>query len=132
MGDCYKTYNKTLKELIDIVSNELPRDSLMEDIKRKYTAAVTSDRTLLLTESGKELFAYRDYIAEGRWDELINKEWTEAELNPVDGVDIKAIQQMIIVLRGIWAKYDADEKKYIQKLIKTLLSEYVKYRMSNQ
>lgn len=128
MGDCYKVYNKTLKELIDIVSNELPRDSLMEDIKRKYTAAVTSDRTLLLTESGKELFEYRDFIAENRWDELINQDIDESKA--IDGIDMKAVKQLIIVLRSIWIKYDPDEKKHVQKLIKKLLSEYVKYRMT--
>ena len=131
MADIFKTYNKALKELIDVISNELPNESLMSDIKRKYTAAITTDRTLLLTETGKELFEYRDYIAENRWDELINKDWENDNtiMNTID-IDQKSIQHMITLLRKIWAEYDKDEKKYVKKLIKVLLSEYSKYLMS--
>jgi len=132
MGDYFKTYNKTLKELIDLISNELPRDTLMETIKRKYTAAVTSDRTLLLTETGKEVFIYRDYIAENRWEELIHKDW-EADANgDIEDIDQKSIQKLIMVLRQIWVRYDPDEKKYIKKLIKILLTEYTKFLMDQQ
>jgi hypothetical protein len=132
MSDYFKTYNKTLKELIDLISNELPRDTLMETIKRKYTAAITSDRTLLLTETGKEVFTYRDYIAQNRWDELINKDWESDTNADIVDVDQKSIQKLIIVLRQIWAKYDSDEKKYIKKLIKILLTEYTKFLMAQQ
>lgn len=126
MADFFKTYNKALKELIDVISNELPRDSLMDTIKRKYTAAITTDKTLLLTETGKELFAYREYIANSQWDALINKDW-ESDAGDIGDVDQKSIQQMIKVLRKIWTGYDHDEKKYVKKLIKILLTEYTKY-----
>lgn len=129
MSDIFKTYNKTLKELIDIISNELPNEPLMSTVKRKYTAAITTDRTLLLTETGKELFEFRDYIAESRWDELINKDWESTAINDKD-IDQKSIQHMISLLRKIWVGYDNDEKKYVKKLIKVLLSEYSKYLMA--
>lgn len=125
MADIYKTYNTTLRELIDLISNELPNEPLMKTVKRKYTAAITADRTLPLTETGEELFRYRDYIAENKWDELINKDW-ESVSTTVD-VDQKSIQHMITLLRKIWGGYDSDEKKYVKKLIKILLSEYVKF-----
>lgn len=128
MADFFKTYNKALKELIDVISNELPKDTLMDTIKRKYTAAITTDKTLLLTETGKELFAYREYIANSQWDELINKDW-ESDAGDIGDVDQQSIQQMIKVLRKIWSGYDNDEKKYVKKLIKILLTEYTKYLM---
>lgn len=127
MSDQYKTFNKALKDLIDIISNELPKDSLLDDIKRKYTAAITTDRTILLTEVGKELFAYRDYIAESRWEELIEKDWT-TDLE----IDVSSIQNIVMTLRKIWSEYSSEEKKKVKKLIKTMLSEYTKYLMSNQ
>lgn len=129
MADLFKLYNKTFKELIDIISNELPRDNLMETVKRQYTTAITTDRTLLLTETGKELFVYREYIANNKWDELINKDW-ESNINSVDNQ--QSIQRMISILRNIWINYDDDEKKHIKKLIKTLLSEYTKYLIHHQ
>lgn len=132
MGDYFKTYNKTLKELIDLISNELPKSSLIDTIKRKYTAAVVADRTLLLTETGKEIFVYRDLIAENRWEELINKSWEDDDISGDDDIDQKAIQQLIVMLKQIWVNYDSDEKKYIKKLIKVLLTEYTKYLMDRQ
>lgn len=133
MADCFKTYNKTLKELIDLISNDLPKNSLADDIKRKFTAAVSTDRTILLTETGKELFVYRDYISEGRWDELINKNWeSESQNAHIQDLDSTSISDMIRLLKNIWNNYDNDEKKYVKKLIKTLLSEYTKYLISKQ
>jgi hypothetical protein len=132
MGDYFKTYNKTLKELIDLISNELPKSSLIDTIKRKYTAAVVADRTLLLTETGKEIFVYRDLIAENRWEELINKSWDDNDISGDEDIDSKAIQQLITMLKQIWMNYDSDEKKYIKKLIKVLLTEYTKYLMDRQ
>ncbi len=127
MADIHKNYNKTLKKLIDIISNELPDEPLMLTVRRKYMAAITTDRTLPLTETGRELFTFRDYIAEDKWDELIDKDW---EKDISGDVDQKSIQHMIVLLRRIWGRYDPDEKKYVQKLIKTLLSEYTKSLMS--
>lgn len=134
MGDCFKTYNKTLKELIDIIADELPQDGVMDSIKRKYTAAVTTDRTILLTETGKEIFQFRDYISEGRWDELINKQW-ENDSNATaaaqaEGFDTNTLQRVISMLRSIWNGYSNEEKKKVQKLIKRLLSEYSKYLLT--
>lgn len=126
MTDIFKTYNKTLKKLIDLISNELPNEPLMTTVRRQYTAAITTDRTLLLAETGRELFVFRDYIADDRWDELISRDWEQS----IDANnDQKSIQHMIMLLRRIWSKYDLDEKKYVQKLIKTLLSEYAKSLM---
>lgn len=130
MTDIFKSYNKTLKELIDIISNELSNETTMDTIKRKYTAAITTDRTLLLTETGKELFVFRDYIADGRWDELINLDLHD-NIEAIDEFNKKTIQHMITLLRTIWMGYDDDEKKYIKKLIKRLLSDYSKYLMTN-
>jgi len=129
MTDIFKSYNKTLKELIDIISNELSNETTMDTIRRKYTAAITTDRTLLLTETGKELFAFRDYIADGRWDELINLNLND-DVETIDEFNKKTIQHMIALLRNIWMGYNDDEKKYVKKLIKRLLSDYSKYLMT--
>jgi hypothetical protein len=128
MADCFKTYNTSLKKLIDLISNELPQNTMMADIKRRYTAAVTADRTLLLTETGKELFNYRDQIVDKNWDALINREWeSEVTEDSGNGVDKQSIQRMIMVLRELWDKYDNEEKKEVQKLVRVMLSEYAKY-----
>lgn len=127
MGDIFKLYNKTLKEMIDIIANELPDESLVTDAQRRYNTAILADRTLLLTETGRELFELRDYIADNRLDELINKKWSG---NERINVDSKAIQHILTLLRKIWIGYDDHEKKHVHRLFKILLSEYSKYLMS--
>ena len=126
MSDHYKTFNKALKELIDTISNELPNDPLMSSVSRKYVAAVATDRTILLTELGKELFVFRDYIAESRWDDLINRDWeAEAAVKAEEvGTTPSAIGSVIGTLRSVWTRYDDSERKHIKSLIKKLLKSY--------
>lgn len=126
MTDLYKTYNKTLKQLIDIISNELPDDPLAKSMNNLYVASVSTDRTIILTETGQELFKYREYIAKDKWDELINKEWTK-EIQMSNNQ--QSIQRLIVLLKQLWTNYDNDEKNEIKQLIKILLSTYTKYLM---
>lgn len=132
MTDRFKAFNKSLKELIDIISNEIPDEPLMETVNRKYKAAVLTDRTILLTELGKELFVFRDYIADNKWDELINRDWeTEAQQKAVElGGQHNSISSMIRILRNIWSRYDSDEKSKVKKLIKTMLKSYTLHLMA--
>ena len=130
MSDHYKIFNKALKELIDMISNELSNDSLMSSVSRRYVAAVATDRTILLTEVGKELFVFRDYIAEGRWDDLINYDWArEAAERTGESGPSSTLNSMISTIRSVWARYDESERKQIKKLIKTMLKSYVQQLM---
>ncbi len=127
MDEIAKTYNKALKKIIEILECELPGDALVASIRRKYSLAVMEDKTLLLTETGPELYLYREMIAYDRWDDLINKDWEKEVQDASIGDESKAIQKMIQTLRKIWAGYNDTEKKRVTKYIKLLLSEYCKY-----
>lgn len=129
MADKTKTYNKALKKIVDLLEEELPGDALVASIRRSYSLAVMEDKTLLITETGPELYNYREYIASDRWDELINKDW-EKEVAEAGVSDSQAIIKMIQTLRKVWTKYGDDEKRRITKYIKLLLSEYCKYIIS--
>jgi hypothetical protein len=129
MADKTKTYNKALKKIVDLLEEELPGDALVSSIRRSYSLAVMEDKTLLITETGPELYNYREYIANDRWDELINKDW-EKEVAEAGVSDSQAIIKMIQTLRKVWTKYGDDEKRRITKYIKLLLSEYCKYIIS--
>lgn len=126
MDSIAKTYNKTLKKLIDILQDEIPGNALIDSIQRKYVTYVSTDRTLLLTETGPELYRFREYIANEQWNELINMNWeTEVQKNDVE--ESTSIISVIQLLRKIWNDYEEQEKKKITKYIKILLSEYSKY-----
>lgn len=126
-----RNFNNQIRELLDLLAAELPNNSLVADIHRKFQVALMSDRTLIITETGQELFNYRDVIVEDRWDELINKDW-EQEIqnrNPdiLEDINNNSLKQMIMLLRNIWSNYSDEEKDHVKKLLKKLLSTYVKY-----
>ncbi len=130
MDEYAKLYNRSMKKLIDILSLELPNDPLVESIKRKYTLCVMSDKSLLLTETGPALYEYREYIANNKWEELINKNWetnVDSLIDTSDVGDNNSIKKLITILRNIWKHYDDNEKKRIIKYIKIMLSEYSKF-----
>lgn len=131
MDNQVRIYNTRIREILDLITAEIPDHPLISTIHRRFRVALTADRTLLITETGPELWSYRDIIAEGRWDELINKNW-ESEIEKKDDVlmyevDNNSLKQMVGLLREIWAGYNEEEQTYIKKSMKKLLSTYVKY-----
>ena len=129
MDDLVKNFNKTVKKLIDILDSEFPNDALVDTINRKYTIAITSDRKLLLTELGPEIYEYRDYISNDKWDDLLNMDWETTALHHLEGTgeDSTGFVNMIKTLKKIWLKYDQTEKNVIITYIKRLLSYYCRY-----
>lgn len=126
-----KIYNTRIRELLDLITAEIPDHPLIDTIHRRFRVALTSDRTYIIQETGPELWSYRDYIAEARWDDLINKNW-ESEIEKKDDVlmyevDNNSLKQMVSLLREIWARYGDEGRDFIKKSMKKLLSTYIKY-----
>jgi hypothetical protein len=126
MDDIIKKYNLSLKKLIDILEVELPSNPLIQTAKRKYQIGVTSDRSMLITETGPSIYEYRQQIANDDWDTLIYKDWT-SNIQMVDKEELNQIQCIIPTLRKLWMDYDDIEKKRITKIFKSLVTEYAKY-----
>ena len=131
MDNQVRIYNTRIREILDLITAEIPDHPLISTIHRRFRVALTADRTLLITETGPELWSYRDIIAEERWDELIYKNW-EQEIEKKDDVlmyevDNNSLKQMVGLLREIWAGYGKEEQTYIKKSMKKLLSTYVRY-----
>jgi hypothetical protein len=126
-----RKYNTLIREILDLISAELPNHPLITTIHRRFRVALSIDRTYILEETSPEMLLYRDIIAESRWDELIYKDWEE-EIDQKDGalmheVDNNSLRDMISLLREIWKNYDDDQRQFIQKSMKKLLSYCVKY-----
>ena len=131
MDNQVRIYNTRIREILDLITAEIPDHPLISTIHRRFRGALTADRTLLITETGPELWSYRDIIAEERWNELIDKNW-ERQIDNKDDVlmyelDNNSLKHMVGLLREIWAAYGEEEQNYIKKSMKKLLSTYVKY-----
>ncbi len=135
MDEQVRKFNIKLNELISVIESDLPTDksitSMVEDVKRKIKCVLTIDRTFIIKEAKQELMNYKDYIAEGRIEDLIysnldNEISTQAAKYDV-AVDKKSMDMIIDIIRCIWEKYDDEQKAYIKKSLKRLLSYCVKF-----
>lgn len=131
MDEQVKKYNNQIRELLDIISAEFSNNDLVSTIHRRFRVALSIDRTYILEETAPELLLYRDYIAEERWDDLIHKNWEEQIDNKnselMYEVDNNSLRDMVNLLRQIWENYDEDQRKYVQKAMKRLLSCCIRY-----
>ncbi len=131
MDEQVRKYNTLIRELLDMISDSLPGNSMVETIRRRFRVALACDRTYILEETAPEMLDYRDIIAEERWDDLIYKDW-ESEIDKKDDalmyeIDNRSLRDMIGLLRTIWEQYDDEQKAYVKKSMKRLLSYCVKY-----
>ncbi len=135
MDEQVRKFNIKLNELISVIESDLPTDksitSMVEDVKRKIKCVLTIDRTFIIKEAKQELMNYKDYIAEGRIEDLIysnldNEISTQAAKYDV-AVDKKSMDMIIDIIRCILEKYDDEQKAYIKKSLKRLLSYCVKF-----
>lgn len=131
MDEQVRIYNTRIRELLDLISAEIPDHPLIETIHRRFRVALALDRTYVIEETGLELWSYRDFVADDKWDELIQKNWEE-EIENKNGelmyeVSNNSLKQMVGLLREIWEHYGSDGQEYIKKSMKKLLSTYIKY-----
>lgn len=131
MDEQIRKYNTLIRELLDIIAGELPEHPLIDTIRRRFRVALSLDRTYIIEETSPEMLMYRDLIVEDRWEELIYKNW-EAEIDKKDSelmheVDNNSLRDMVSLLRQIWEGYDAEQRAFVIKSMKKLLSYCVKY-----
>lgn len=131
-----RKYNNLIRELLDVIASELPSNALVETVRRRFRVALSIDRTYIIEETSPEMLEYRDIILEERWDDLIYKNWEEA-IDRKDGdlmheVDNNSLRNMIKLLRQIWESYDEEQRTYVKKSMKKLLSYCVKYHKAKK
>ena len=134
--DISTKFNKTIKQLINIVDSIVPNNIIIETIKRKVKISIDANPLLLLQEGGPHIFEFRDYIKNGNFDELFFN--TENVINDnhknlindyksnINNDDYNNIHKLLSVLRDSWKVINTAEKKIVEKNIKILLSEYCK------
>lgn len=126
-----RKYNNQIRELLDIIGASLVGNPLVETIHRRFRVALSIDRTYIIEETTPELMEYRDLIAEEKWDTLIRKDW-ESKIDKQNNqmmyeVDNKSLSDMVGLLRNLWNDYTVEQKQYVKKSMKKLLSYCIKY-----
>lgn len=126
-----RKYNTLIREILDIISAELPNHPLITTIHRRFRVALSCDRTYIIEETSPEMLLYRDLIAEDKYEELIYKDW-ETQIDQKDNalmheVDNNSLRDMVSLLRQIWEKYDEEQKTFVKTSMKKLLSYCIKY-----
>lgn len=126
-----RKYNNQIRELLDLIDAELPNNQMVSTIHRRFRVALSIDRTYIIEETSPELLLYRDYIAEDRIEELIKKNW-EAEIDKTNNdlmyeIDNNSLRDMVGLLRQLWKTYSVEQRDYIVKSLKKLLSYCIKY-----
>lgn len=148
--DISTSFNRTVKQLLLLMSQSITNNLFFESVKRKIKIIIDKDPLYLLEEGGKYLFNYRDFIKNDDFDNLIfntdnlikneDKELLIKEAEKITTDTVNNIKTILYILRDKWASYienDDDtneiklkkisEKNMIKRIIKTLLSEYCKY-----
>jgi hypothetical protein len=148
--DISTSFNRTVKQLLLLMSQSITNNLFFESVKRKIKIIIDKDPLYLLEEGGKYLFNYREFIKNDDFDNLIfntdnlikneDKELLIKEAEKITTDTVNNIKNILYILRDKWASYienddDTDEiklkkmseKNMIKRIIKTLLSEYCKY-----
>jgi len=124
-------YNRVIREILDLISADLPNNTLVDTIHRRFRVALSIDRTYIIEETSPEMLLYRDMIAEGKWEELIYKDWESEIDNQSDAmmheVDNNSLRDMVGLLRQIWERYDDDQRAHVERSLKKMLSYVIKY-----
>ncbi len=132
MDEQVRKFNGQVRELITLLEAELPDNEMIETASRKFRLAVSIDRTCIIEEAMPELMGYRDFIADGRIDELVAKDWDSEVESHIDDddddVDKNSIRELIKLLKEIWDGYDSESRHAVAKILKRMLSYAIKYQ----
>lgn len=134
MDDIYSSFNRKLRELVELVKSECS-DDVIVDIDRRIKLAIMTDKSLLLTEGGQDLYKLRKEIMNDEWDQLINTDWeTEIDKNnfTIDDMDVNTMKYTIRILKKVWDKLNSDDQNKIKSILKRLVSNYAKWLVAQK
>lgn len=134
-------FNKNIIRLLKVIES-LNLNEYKSNIKVCKTAlniAINETPILLLQNSGKYIFIYKDYIINKNFDELFNvdnisnyKKVLENDYSDVvNEFNNNDMIKLMNIIKLKWNNFNEHEKNYIYKIFTNLLSEYSKYKTIN-
>lgn len=130
MTESITRFNKYLYKLIDIIDSTSNIDKThIETAKLFYNTQLNTFPTIFLDKLGPILHNNNSIIKNEVEDKIfvvLKKEIAE-ELDNIDNDIKKNLTTIISELENTWSTYSKEEKKYIFKILRILLNEYLKF-----
>ena len=132
--DITDKFNKNIKKIMKILESNIVNNITYDTLRRRVVILMKETPLILLQEGGKIFYEKKDYIINNKLDELFDRSLStyinDTDINDSD-INFKGIDSLFSIIKDIWIKFNEDEKKYVNKIFKSLLSEYSKYKMIN-
>jgi len=137
--DIIDNFNKNIKRIVKILDSNIINNIAYDTLRRRLLIAMKETPIILLQQGGNMIYNQREYIINNNLDDLLNKdlnyhiqnikvdESTKNEINEKE----KEFSELFNIIQSNWIKFNDTEKKYVNKIFKTLLSEYSKYKSIN-
>lgn len=127
--DIVDNFNKNIKRIVKVLDATINNSSY--NIFRRRLFIVIKDSPLILLQNGGEyIYSKKDYIINNDLDKLFEKkisEYVKPDEIEASNIEYKEIETLFDSICEIWKKFNTNEKDYINKIFKNLLSEYSKY-----
>jgi hypothetical protein len=134
MEEIYSSFNRKLRELVEIVKSE-SNEEVIQTLDRKIKLALMTDKSLPLTECGSDLYKLRNDIMNDKWDGIISYDWENAvdETNyTIEEMDANTIKYTIRVIKKVWKKLSDEDQSRVKSILKRLVSNYAKWLIAKQ
>ncbi len=125
---------RTIKELINLANNLMPNNEDLMLLKRGARIAASTIGNVLIEQIGPEIYKYRKSIVKNDFtfihDIDFNKQIDDRkDMIPGDGSNIDEYKKLVPLVLQTYYDISDEEREKINKIIKQLLAEYIKYRL---
>lgn len=128
-------FNKNIKRLVKILDSIIIDNLPFDILKRRLYIVMRESPLFLLQKIGEYIYNGKDFIINNNIDGLLQKNMDSAistDINTLantENMNYNEIDNLINTVRTKWVNFSSDEKEYITKIFKRLLSEYSKYKL---
>ena len=132
--DIIDSFNKHIKKIVKILDVVIVNNVAYDTLRRRLNIVINESPIFLLQNGGYEIYNKRDFIINNNLGKLFEKDiaYYSNEIDISDdlknSVDEKEMDKLFSIMKKCWGEFSDKEKKYINKIFKTLLSEYSKYK----
>jgi len=132
--DIIDSFNKHIKKIVKILDVVIVNNVAYDTLRRRLNIVINESPIFLLQNGGYEIYNKRDFIINNNLGKLFEKDiaYYSNEIDISDdlknSVDEKEMDKLFSIMKKCWDEFSDKEKKYINKIFKTLLSEYSKYK----
>jgi hypothetical protein len=135
LPDIIDKFNKNIKKIIKVLDSSIINNISYDTSKRRLSIVMKETPIILLQQGGAEIYNKREFIINNKLDDLLSKDISYFvkidELNEINETQKEEVSNLFVLIKGCWFTFNIDEKKYVNRILQSLLSEYSKYKSIN-